>query len=131
LAQTVKFTAELGHIHLLKGGDSAAALAEINREPDESIRACSLATGYAILRRSTDADAALARYQKQHAANQPYCMARIHAWRAEPNEAFEWLDRAYQQHDGQLQYIKTDRSFESFKSDSRYKNFLRKMNLPA
>jgi len=130
LAPTISFASEIGFIQLREGGDSAAALAEINREDDESLRAYYLAASYAFLGRRADADATLARYQKEHEANHPYNMARLHAWRAESNEAFEWLDRAYQQHDDNLHWIKTDRSFENFRSDPRYKAFLRKMNLP-
>ena len=130
LAPTVSYRGVIGFIQLREGGDSAAALAEINREDDERIRAYYLAASYAFLGRRTDADAALARYQKEYAAKYPSSMATLHAWRAESNEAFEWLDRAYQQHDYNLQWIKTDRSFENFRPDPRYKAFLRKMNLP-
>ena len=130
LDPTVSYRGVIGFIQLREGGDSAAALAEINREDDESKRAYYLAASYAFLGRRTDADAALARYQKEYAATYRYSMAALHAWRAESNEAFEWLERAYQQHDDQLRWIKTDRSFENFRPDPRYKAFLRKMNLP-
>ena len=130
LAPTDSYRGEIGFIQLREGGDAAAALAEISREDDESKRAYYLAASYAFLGRRTDADGALARYQKEYAAKYPYSMAALHARRAESNEAFEWLDRAYQQHDDQLRWIKTDRSFENFRSDPRYKALLRKMNLP-
>jgi adenylate cyclase len=129
LAPTVKFAGMIGFMELREGRDSAAALAEINREQDEANRAYYLAASYALLGPRTDADAALARYQKEYATKFPYSMAELHAWRAEPNEALEWLERAYQQHDGGLRNIKTDTSFEKVKSDPRYKALLRKMNL--
>ncbi len=53
----------------------------------------------------------------------------LHAWRAEPNKTFEWLDRAYQQHVDQLRWIKSEPSFQNLRTDPRYKAFLRKMNL--
>jgi len=56
-------------------------------------------------------------------------MACLHAWRAESNKTFEWLDRAYQQHVDQLRWIKSEPSFQNLRSDPRYKAFLRKMNL--
>jgi hypothetical protein len=130
LGSALNFAGNIGFIQLREGGDTAAALAEINRDDDEIFRAYFLAAGNAFLGRRADADAALARYQKEYAANHPYDMARLHAWRAESNKAFEWLDRAYQQHDGQLLWIKTEPSFCNFRSDPRYKVFLHKMNLP-
>jgi len=124
-----KYTGIIGFIHLREGGDSAAALAEINREDDETSRTYYLAAGYALLGRREDADAALARHEKAHGAGRPYDMACLHAWRAESNKTFEWLDRAYQQHEDQLRWIKSEPSFQNLRTDPRYKAFLRKMNL--
>ncbi len=108
LAPTLGFADNIGFMQLREGGDSAAALAEISRTNYEENRAYYLAASYAILGRSADADAALARFRKEHAANHPYSMACLYAWRAESNKAFDWLDRAYQQHDDQLHWIKTE-----------------------
>jgi TolB-like protein/Tfp pilus assembly protein PilF len=120
----------LGLIHLRTGGDPAAVLAEINRETDEEVREYSLAYSYAFLGRRAEADTALARYEKTHAVDQPYSMAILHAIRREPDQAFEWLDRAYQQHDQFLTGVKYSLSLENLKPDPRYKAILRKMNLP-
>ena len=49
---------------------------------------------------------------------------------AEKEQAFAWLDRAYSQKDAGLYLIKSDPFFKNLKDDSRYKAFLRKMNLP-
>jgi tetratricopeptide (TPR) repeat protein len=130
LAPTIDFTGLIGFMHVRAGGDPDAALAEINRAVDASDRAFYLAASYPILGRRADADAALARYQKDYSATYPYSMALLHAWRAESKEAFAWLDRAYQQHDISLIWIKTAPAFEKFRSDPRFKTFLRKMNLP-
>ena len=130
LAPTVSFTGEIGFMQLREGGDSGAALAEISRTDHEANRAYYLAASYAILGRRADADAALALFQEENAANSPYSMACLHAWRAESNNTFDWLDRAYQQHDDQLYWIKIEPAFDRLKSDPRYKAFLRKMNLP-
>jgi TolB-like protein/DNA-binding winged helix-turn-helix (wHTH) protein len=57
-------------------------------------------------------------------------IAEVYAWRGEPGKAFEWLDRGYAQHEGTLQWIKTDPFLSSIRSDARYAALLKKMNLP-
>ena len=57
-------------------------------------------------------------------------IAEIYAWRGEKDKAFEWLERAYAQHDGGLSFIKADPLMKPLHGDPRYAAFLRKMGLP-
>ena len=59
-----------------------------------------------------------------------YQIAEVYAWRREKDKAFEWLDRAYRQHDAGLVFVKHDLALASLRSDSRFAAFLRKMKLP-
>jgi TolB-like protein len=59
-----------------------------------------------------------------------YQIAEVYAWLGERDAAFEWLQRAYTQHDGGLIQVKYDRLLVSLRSDSRYAALLRQMNLP-
>ena len=47
------------------------------------------------------------------------------------DHAFEWLERAYAERSGTLEYIKTDDSFVPFHSDPRYIDLLKRMGFPA
>jgi serine/threonine-protein kinase len=60
----------------------------------------------------------------------PYQIAEAYAWRGEKDKAFEWLERAYRQRDGDLKRIKADPRLTSLFSDPRYKAMLKKLNLP-
>jgi TolB-like protein/DNA-binding winged helix-turn-helix (wHTH) protein/Flp pilus assembly protein TadD len=60
----------------------------------------------------------------------PYQVASYCAILDKKDEAFEWLEKAYQSHDSGLVAIKTDSDFDSIHSDSRYANLLRRMKLP-
>jgi serine/threonine-protein kinase len=60
-----------------------------------------------------------------------YQIAQIYAWRGEPDRAFEWLDRAVEQHDAGLSYLKYDPLLRGLRDDPRYKALLRKVNLPV
>jgi TolB-like protein/Flp pilus assembly protein TadD len=118
---------------LLAQDQQDAALAEIEKESDQGFRAYALARTYIFLGRKGDADAALAQAKKTFAASQPYNIATIHALRGELDQAFLWLNRAYQQHDPDLigwPPFTVDPDLKSLRGDPRYKAFLRKMNLP-
>lgn len=83
-----------------------------------------------MLRRKADSDVALAQMLKDQAKHNPFYIAQVYAFRGESDEAFKWLDRAYEQKDVGLSHIKGEAPFKSLESDPRYKAFLKKMNLP-
>jgi serine/threonine-protein kinase len=58
-----------------------------------------------------------------------YQIASLYAWRGQKDQAFQWLERAYTQHDGGLTEIKTDPLLASLHADPRYQAFMRKMKL--
>jgi hypothetical protein len=66
----------------------------------------------------------------EHAQDEAWEIADAYAYRGELEQAFAWLDRAYNQRDSGLYLIKADPFFGKLKGDPRYKAFLRKMNLP-
>jgi len=117
-------------VALLMAGKDEAALAEIQKEPDDGARINGLAIVYHALGRKMDSDAALAKMVKDQAKDNAYGVAEVYAFRGEKDQAFKWLDRAYAQKDVSLCYIKGDPPLKSLDGDPRYKAFLRKMNLP-
>jgi hypothetical protein len=67
---------------------------------------------------------------KYHASD-PYQIAEVYAFRNQPDEAFEWLDRAFAQRDDGLTITKVDPLLKSLHKDPRYAAFLKKLNLPT
>ena len=63
------------------------------------------------------------------AGHDAYQIAEIYAWRGEMNLAFEWLERAYRQQDGGLDWLKADPLFASLRTDPRYAALLRKCSI--
>jgi TolB-like protein/Flp pilus assembly protein TadD len=66
-----------------------------------------------------------------------YQVAESQAWRGEKDRAFEWLERAYQQHDGGFVAVlpnncslKCNPLLRSLHGDPRWTALLKKMNLP-
>ena len=118
----------LGQI-LLAERQLDASLIAMGQETPENGRDTGLAIVYHALGRRTESDLALARLVKQHAGDAAYEIAQAHAYRAELDQAFQWLDRAYSQKDVELYWVKGDPLFKNLEADNRYGTFLRKMKL--
>jgi len=121
----------LGVIYLLRG-QFEAALAEFEREKntaDDGPNFGGLACVYHALGRHVESDRMLARVAERGEAVAFY-MAEIHAFRGEPDSAFDWLERAYRRRDVNLISIKNDPLLKSLEHDRRYDELLRKLDLP-
>ena len=57
-------------------------------------------------------------------------VAILHGALGESNEAFAWLEKAYQERDPQLTYIKAGRRFEPLRKDPRFEQLVRRVGLP-
>jgi Flp pilus assembly protein TadD len=61
----------------------------------------------------------------------PYPVAVIHAALGRPDEAFAWLEKAYAERDSWLDYLAVDPRLSALRSDPRYADLLKRMNLPT
>ncbi len=71
-------------------------------------------------------------YQKmmsEQAYVDPLRIAELHAILDEKDQAFEWLEKAYEQRSPMLVYIRVNPQFDNIRSDPRFKAILKKMNL--
>jgi TolB-like protein len=115
---------------LLAQNDPVAARAEIAREEEADREICGcVAMAYDLLGRKAEADAELASLIRKHAADSAYAIALVYANRAEIDHAFEWFDRAYQQHEFSLLDIKVQPLLKNVQADPRFPALLRKLNL--
>jgi hypothetical protein len=48
----------------------------------------------------------------------------------EKQKAFEWVEKAYEEHDSGLVSLAVEPMFEPLRSDPRFKEILRRMKLP-
>jgi tetratricopeptide (TPR) repeat protein len=107
------------------------ALKELSKEPSDFARLGGFALADFVLGRKAESDAALGQFIKSFGRYSPSGAASIYAFRGESDEAFKWLDRAYEQRDTHLTGIKYRTEFDELRPDPRYTAFLRKMNLPT
>jgi TolB-like protein/DNA-binding winged helix-turn-helix (wHTH) protein/Tfp pilus assembly protein PilF len=116
---------------LLHRGEPAAALAEMEQNPDNGWRMAGVPLALDALGRKSEADRALAVAVKNLGDSSPYLIGQIYAHRNDLDQAFVWLDRAYQERDGGLPlHLKGDPLLKNLRQDPRYKALLKKMNLP-
>jgi serine/threonine protein kinase len=59
----------------------------------------------------------------------PYCSAKIYSALGENDLAFEWLEKAYEEHDTSLAAVLNDESLIGLHQDPRFDKLLKRMNL--
>jgi TolB-like protein/DNA-binding winged helix-turn-helix (wHTH) protein/Flp pilus assembly protein TadD len=119
----------LSQIYLLQGRPQDA-LPEIEHVHIAANRAHLYALTYYALGRKKESDAALRELMMKYRANHAFEIATIYAFRNQPDEAFEWLDRAFAQRDPSLMVTKMEPLLKSLHSDPRFAAHLKKLNLP-
>ena len=111
------------------------AIAEFQRAVELSGRASSmlsfLAHCYAVTGRQAEARAVLKELDEKYARGKAVGQdkAGVYAGLGEKDQAFEWLERDFEQRSGQLPFITYWFSFEVLRSDPRYANLVRRMGL--
>jgi hypothetical protein len=108
------------------------ALAEMNREREPIFRELGTVLALSTLGRKAEADQALAVFIKEHNESWALTIAEAYAWRGDADQAFMWLDTAYEQRDTFLAEILlfAPTTMASLRSDPRWPAFLDKMGLP-
>ena len=89
-----------------------------------------MAYAYARWNRREEAEELLAEVSRAVAAGiaLPYSVAAIYCALGETDSAFEWLEKAYLQHDLQFVSLKRDPALEGLRSDPRFAELSRRMN---
>jgi tetratricopeptide (TPR) repeat protein len=118
----------LSQIYVAQGRPQDA-LPEIERVRSDATRALLHAIAYFALGRKKDSDAALSELITKY-PRYTYYIAEVYAFRNQPTEAFEWLDRAFVQRNSGLIEVKTDPLLKSLRHDPRYAALLKKLNFP-
>jgi tetratricopeptide (TPR) repeat protein len=107
------------------------ALAEMEKESAGCLHDFGMALAFHDLGRHKESDAALAGLISQNRNTCAYQIAEVYAYRREVDKAFDWLNRAYRQHDAGLCLIKTDLLLRSLRDDPRYVQMLRTLDLES
>src|SRR5882724_11029372 len=119
----------LSEIYVMQGRPQDA-LPEIELVRQPFLRAFLYAIAYHALDREKESDTALRELVAKYHEGGGYQIAQVYAFRNQSDEAFEWLERAYAQHDSGLIGTKVEPLLKSLHKDPRYAAFLKKLHLP-
>lgn len=80
-------------------------------------------------RRATQAALVELKSLERDAYVPPYYLALIHTALGEPEQALDYLERAYQERDGSLPLLKVDRRLDPLRPDPRLQDLITRLNL--
>jgi TolB-like protein/tRNA A-37 threonylcarbamoyl transferase component Bud32/Flp pilus assembly protein TadD len=127
--------AYLGEIYLTKGMYKDA-LAEfqifLTLDRTDPGTSAYLAAAYAAAGNREEALRILGRLKQQSKREyiSPYSIALVYVWLSDKNEAFAWLQKGLDDHDGLMDLVKVDPGLDSLRSDPRFQALLRRMRFP-
>jgi hypothetical protein len=115
---------------LLAQEDAAGALVAMGQERGNAYRRTGLAIAHHALGDTGASDAALQELSELHADHAAYQIAEVYAFRGEIDNAFEWLERSYDNRDGGTTLMMLDPLLVKLHDDPRWEPFLEKMGFP-
>ena len=126
----------LGWIYLHSGKQNEAIrefqnALELSGASDTDIR-LDLGFAYAVSGKPEEARRILLKLEQmqQQGVVPSASVAILYGALGESSEAFAWLEKAYQERDPQLTYLKAGRRFEPMRKDPRFGQFVRRIGLP-
>jgi adenylate cyclase len=123
----------LAYSHLGRHADAAATLELATRqEPEHPVLVASLGYVYGVSDNKTGAQQmldTLADLAKRKYVSRGL-VAWVHAGLRDNDQAFEWLDKAFEQRSDMMIFLKFDPSWDNLRGDPRYKQMLLKVGFP-
>jgi eukaryotic-like serine/threonine-protein kinase len=119
----------------LKQGRHTEAIANLKKAVElskrEAYTLAALGYGYAVTGKGAEAVAIVKELEERYARRESLArnIAAVYAGLGNKDKAFEWLEKGFQDK-GDLSWISFEMPFESLRDDPRFKDLLRRMNLP-
>ncbi len=110
--------------------DPQAALEQFRRTPMQYLQLTGVALAEHDLGHAAESEQALQTLITRFAGTAAYQIAEVYSWRGDRERAFLWLERAREQNDPGVTYVKFDPTLRNLRGDPRYAALLAKMNLP-
>ncbi len=124
----------LGRLHIQKGEypEAIAALTKARNFSGANSETVSL-IGYAYARAGDRAQADAVLDELKSRSNQryvpPHSIAVIYHGLGNKDQTFQWLEKAYEERDVRLTFLRTDPKWDSLRSDARFEDLVRRVGL--
>ena len=128
-----------GHVYLGRAYQQKPALPEAIAEFKKALdisegdtnELAALGQAYAVAHQESEARKILDQLKErsQQTYVQPMWLAVIHAALGEKDQAFDWMQKAYDDRSTWLVYLKVDPLFDPLRADPRFADFLRRVGL--
>jgi len=112
-------------------GDAAAALRDAQLEPKGFWQYYALALAQQAQSDHAAADAALQTLIDNDAVSGPFQIATVYGLRKEPDKMFDWLERAYTEHDPGLTQLLGTPFILNYRDDQRFAALCQKLKVPV
>lgn len=119
----------LGLVRLARG-KKESALAVMQQEPDEGFRAAGIALALNAMDDRASSDEALESTTGSKRGPRAYHVAKVYAVRGQNGEAFDWLELAYDQQDGDVIFLLVDPLLVGLRAEARWTRLIEKLGLP-
>jgi TolB-like protein/Tfp pilus assembly protein PilF len=107
------------------------ALDIADREPDAGSRLFALAITHTLMGHRAESDALLKELTETYGERYAFQIAELHGCRGEADQAFAWLERAYDQRDSGLGEVRSCVNLRSLHGDPRWRAFVTKMGFAS
>ncbi len=115
---------------LLLQGRPAEAVAMAERSTAEHLRLLYKSSAHHDLGNAEESQRELEELIHRYGHSAAFQVADAYAWRGDRDRAFEWLERAYTQHDSGMTNITWDTLLRGLRTDPRWGALLRRLKLP-
>lgn len=119
--------ANLATLELLQGHAQTALT--MFRQSKDTFRPYGIAVAEHSLGHARESQQALDALIADYAQDSAMQVAEVYAWRGEKDKAFQWLDRAYAQHDGGMSDLIFDPMLVSLHKDPRFDALVRRIGV--
>ena len=124
---------QLGRIHLQQRRyeDAVAAFSTARQSGGSWAPLALIGYTHALADSRADANRVLRELTSasRHSYVPPYYIALVHNGLSQPNEALDWLERAYEERDVRMVFLGVDPAWDSLRGLPRFKGLLKQMNL--
>jgi hypothetical protein len=104
----------------------------VRLQPDSTQNLWSLGHAYAVAGKTDEARGVLSELKALSRDRYvlPFGIAVIYTGLGEKDEAIDWLEKAYEERNGWMVYLREEPRLEPLRSDPRFQDLLARMNFP-